>query len=66
MLKRVGLKHGTLHDLRKTYATLMIQSGQSEAFVKQNAGHVDFSITEKHYLGRLKADREKIEKLLAS
>jgi len=66
LLSQAGLKNGTLHDLRKTFVTLMLQSGQSESWLKQMVGHIDISVTQKHYIGTLKADVEKLNNILVS
>ena len=47
--KAKNLKHIRLHDIRHTYATLMIQSGVDIKTVQHRLGHADISITMNTY-----------------
>lgn len=58
-----GVNVGRFYDTRHSFATLMSQSGQSEAWIKQHMGHYEFSTTLKHYIGRLKPNVEVINNL---
>ncbi len=44
-LKRAGLRYVRLHDLRHTFASLLIQNGESLAYVKEQLGHHSIQIT---------------------
>jgi integrase len=39
----------TIHDLRRTYCTSMIEAGAPLPYVAQAMGHRDMSTTQKHY-----------------
>lgn len=45
ILKKVGLRHVRLHDLRHSYASLLIQNGESLPYVKEQLGHHSIQIT---------------------
>ncbi len=44
-LSRSGLRRIRIHDLRHTYASLLIQQGESLAYVKEQLGHHSIKIT---------------------
>ena len=45
LLQKAELRHIRLHDLRHTYANLLIQHGESLANVKEQMGHHSIKIT---------------------
>jgi len=45
VLHRSGLRHIRIHDLRHTYASLLIQQEESLAYVKEQLGHHSIKIT---------------------
>ena len=45
MIKRAGLKHIRLHDLRHTHATLMLKSGVHPKIVSERLGHATVAFT---------------------
>jgi integrase len=44
-LEAAGLRRVTFHALRHTYASLLIQSGASLAYVKEQLGHGSIQVT---------------------
>lgn len=44
-LEQSGLRKIRIHDLRHTYASLLIQAGESLAYIKDQLGHHSISIT---------------------
>lgn len=44
-LTKAKLRHVRIHDLRHTYASLLIQNGESLAYVKEQLGHSSIAIT---------------------
>lgn len=44
-LKKAGLRAVRLHDLRHAFASLLIQNGESLAYVKEQLGHHSIQIT---------------------
>ena len=45
VLEKAGLRHIRIHDLRHTYATLLLQAGAPITYVGAQLGHRDASIT---------------------
>jgi integrase len=45
VLAAAKLRHIRLHDLRHTFASLLIQNGESLAYVKEQLGHSSIAIT---------------------
>ena len=45
LLKRAGLRHCRLHDLRHTYASLLIQNGESLKYIQEQMGHSSIQVT---------------------
>ena len=45
LLHRAGLRRIRLHDLRHTYASLLIQQGESLVYIKEQLGHHSIKIT---------------------
>ena len=45
MLSKAGLRKIRLHDLRHTFGSLLIQSGASVVYVKEQMGHSSIQVT---------------------
>jgi len=45
LLTKAGLRHIRVHDLRHTFASLLIQQGESLAYVKEQMGHHSIHVT---------------------
>ncbi|MEP6919461.1 MAG: site-specific integrase, partial [Acidobacteriota bacterium] len=45
LLEKAGLLHIRIHDLRHTYASLLLQQGESVVYVKEQLGHSSLQIT---------------------
>jgi len=63
-LERAGLRRIRFHDLRHTFATLLLQNGESLAYVKDQLGHSSIRMTVDVY-GHLVpgANRQAVNKL---
>ena len=63
-LEKAGLRRIRFHDLRHTFASLLIQDGQSLAYVKDQLGHSSIKLTVDVY-GHLVpgANREAVNRL---
>src|SRR5208282_4686276 len=44
-LEKAGLRHIRIHDLRHTFASLLIQQGENLAYVRDQLGHSSIQIT---------------------
>jgi integrase len=70
LLAKSGLPHVRFHDLRHTYATLLLQAGEHPKVVQELLGHAQISTTldiYSHVLPELKqAAAAKLNKLLSS
>jgi integrase len=45
LLRKAGLRHIRIHDVRHTFASLLIQQGESLAYVKEQLGHHSIQMT---------------------
>lgn len=45
LLRKAGLRHLRFHDLRHTYASLLIQQGESLAYIRDQLGHHSIRVT---------------------
>ena len=45
LLAKAGLRQVRIHDLRHTFASLLIQNGESLAYVKEQLGHHSIKMT---------------------
>ena len=45
LLKRAGMRHLRFHDLRHTFASLLLQQGESPVYVKEQMGHSSIQVT---------------------
>lgn len=63
-LEKAGMRRIRLHDLRHTFASLLIQNGESLAYVKDQLGHHSIQITVDIY-GHLVpgANRQAVDRL---
>ena len=48
-LKKAGLRHIRFHDLRHTFASLLLQQGESLAYVRDQLGHYSIQMTADYY-----------------
>lgn len=59
----VGIKRRSMHKIRKTYGTALIDSGADEGFIKNQMGHSDIETTRKYYYFSNKNDNKRIEQI---
>jgi integrase len=45
LLVKATLRHMRIHDLRHTFASLLLQQGESVVYVKEQLGHASIQIT---------------------
>jgi len=68
-LKNAGLEHMAFHDLRHTFATLMLERGEDIKTIQELLGHADVSTsanTYTHVLKKLKAaSADKMDRVMA-
>lgn len=59
----VGIKRKSMHKIRKTYGTALIDSGADEGFIKNQMGHSDIETTRKYYYFSNKNDDKRFEQI---
>lgn len=52
-----------LHDLRRTFGTMLAQAGVSSLFIQQWMGHTDPTVTREHYIGLPQDTRKQLSSL---
>lgn len=57
--QKLGLPHRTMHKIRKTYGTTLIDAKVDEGFIKEQMGHSDISTTKKLYYFSNKTEKNK-------
>jgi integrase len=45
LLLKIGLRKVRFHDLRHTFASLLLQQGESPVYVKEQMGHSSIQVT---------------------
>lgn len=59
----IGIKYKSNHKIRKTYGTMLIDSGVDESIVAEQMGHVDITTTKKYYYFSNKSESRKREQI---
>ncbi|MDP3120920.1 MAG: site-specific integrase [Sulfuricurvum sp.] len=54
------IRHGTIHDLRRSFNTMLKQHGYPEDWILEIMGHMDNDVNRNHYTGKLTVDMSKI------
>jgi integrase len=49
LLKQAGLRRIRFHDLRHTFATLLIDQGESPKYIQSQRGHASIQVTMDRY-----------------
>ena len=57
----VGIKRKSLHKIRKTYASILLDNGVSEKMVIENMGHTDISITRQCYSRKRRTEIQRLK-----
>lgn len=60
LLENNGIKRGTIHDLRRSFNTLLKQYGYPNDWILDVMGHMDDKVNRNHYTGSLQVDMTKI------
>ena len=61
--KAIGIPERTMHKLRKTYGTVLLDSKVDESLVMEQMGHADIKTTRQYYYYSNKSRKEKLEQL---
>ncbi|MCR5737658.1 MAG: site-specific integrase [Eubacterium sp.] len=59
----VGIPVRTMHKIRKTYGTTLIDAGVDESFIIEQMGHADISCTKKYYYFSNKKTDKKLQQI---
>ena len=63
MCNKLDMPHRSIHKVRKTYGTTLLDNNVDEAFVKEQMGHSDIATTRKLYYFSNKAENHKKEQI---
>lgn len=61
--KALNINRRTMHKIRKTYGTTLIDNDVDDALVAEMMGHKDISTTQKYYYYSNKSDKTKVEQI---
>ena len=61
--KELGIPSRSMHKIRKTYGTTLIDSNVDESFVMEQMGHADISTTKKYYYFSNKSEKKKLKQI---
>jgi integrase len=61
---KAGVKIERFYNTKHTFTTMMLENGMNETWLTQQLGHEKIDVTRKHYIGKLKLDIEKINKIV--
>ena len=59
-----GVEIGGLHDLRRSFNTLLKQTGYQNDWINKVMGHMDDEVNVNHYTGDIKVDKSLLEKVV--
>jgi len=59
----LGIERRSMHKIRKTYGTMLIDSGADDSTVMEQMGHADITTTRKFYYFSNKSHQEKVEQV---
>lgn len=59
----LGIERRSMHKIRKTYGTMLIDSGADDSTIMEQMGHSDITTTRKFYYFSNKSQAEKIEQV---
>lgn len=59
----LGIERRSMHKIRKTYGTMLIDSGADDSTVMEQMGHADITTTRKFYYFSNKNHQEKVEQV---
>ncbi|MEF2764312.1 MAG: tyrosine-type recombinase/integrase [Mediterraneibacter sp.] len=57
------LKHRSMHKIRKTYGTTLLDANVDESTVAEQMGHKDIATTKRFYYRSNKSDNTKLEQI---
>jgi len=60
LIKNMDVEDGTIHDLRRSFNTLLKQYGYPQDWILDVMGHVDDAVNRNHYTGHLTVDMSKL------
>lgn len=63
---KLNIPRRSIHKIRKTYATTLIDNNVSESFIKEQMGHSDISTTRKLYYLSNKSKEAKLKQIKKS
>lgn len=61
--KKLNIPHRTMHKIRKTYRTMLLDSGMDESFTAEQMGHADVETTRKFYYFSNQNDENKMRQV---
>lgn len=62
--EKLNMPHRTMHKIRKTYGTTLLDSNMDESLVAMQMGHSDVSTTRKYYYFSNKQEKTQVEQVI--
>ena len=62
LCKDCNVRVGRFYETKHSFTTLMLQNKENETWLTQQLGHESISIARKHYVGKLKANKDDFSK----
>ena len=63
VLKKLGLHHRSMHKIRKTYGSMLIDNNVDQSLVQEQMGHSSITTTKQYYYFNIRSDDKKHQQI---